>query len=165
MADIEINNVRTVQNVDYITGTLANGDLVKIKKSDLVELIKNSIPTFGYTTCYPDMKRWKRILNMNITGEKFLSFLYSGGSFTDAESCCFIVNIIKGSRSGVVSTRISGNASIGGVAFVYKFSDDNLKIWISGAYTAMGSALINLSSEQLHFEMLQEDPPSDAIAT
>lgn len=43
MADIEINNARTVQDVDYITGTLANGDLVKIKKSDLAELMRSGI--------------------------------------------------------------------------------------------------------------------------
>lgn len=44
MGDIAINNARTVQDIDFITGTLSNGDLVKLAKIDLMKLISSFYP-------------------------------------------------------------------------------------------------------------------------
>lgn len=161
--DVAMNTFPVVTDAAYIYAEAGDGSQVKIKKSDLANMIKALIPTFGYVTYYPDISRWKRILDMNLPGEYFLTFLYSGGSYTNAEACCFIVNIMKGADKQVTATRISGNSAIGQVFFRYKFSGDNLKIWINGTYTAAGGALINLSSINLLFQMVGENPPSDAI--
>lgn len=44
MADIKINEAKQVHDVDYITGVLANGDLVNLPKADLMQLISAKFP-------------------------------------------------------------------------------------------------------------------------
>ena len=161
--DVPMNTFPQVTGAEYIYAEAADGSQVKIKGSDLANVIKALIPTFGFVTYYPDFGRWRCILDMDLNGEHFLAFLYSGGSYTNAEACCFIVNIMKGANKEVTATRISGNSAIGQVFFCYKFSGNNLKIWINGTYSASGGALINLSSIHLPFKMIAENPPSDAI--
>lgn len=42
--DIHIDEARQVQDVDYITGTLSNGDLVRLAKADLMQMISSKFP-------------------------------------------------------------------------------------------------------------------------
>lgn len=161
--DIRMNKFQTATDADYFYAEDRDGNQVKIKKDVVSNLLKELIPTYGYTRFIPNQGRWQRILNMSSPGECFLSFLYTGGSYTNAEVCSFIVNIMWGAQKQLIANRISSNRGASPVSFRYKFAENNLKIWINGTYTAQGAALINLSSEQIPFEFEREDPPSDSV--
>lgn len=166
MAHLGQGDKITTVNSEKVVFTTDDGQQLTMNVRDLAKVIKPLIPTHGYFQCLPiSGNRWRRILKLDLTaiGEVYSSFLYTGGSYTNSESCCMIVNIMIGDANQIVATRISGNEYKGSVTFAYKFEGRILQIWMQGTYSASGSTLMNLSSLNLPFEQIVETPPDEAI--
>lgn len=164
--DIEMNAFTPATDGAYIYAEATNGSQVKIKKSDLASILKGYLGIIERITISGNAgSGWYRIMEFeNNSSAIFMLSLstYSNQPQSLMVGCASVFDNI------IIQSTVSQLAGKAGISNFhpdvrYKFVDNKLVFWSKGS-AAGGNNIYILRGKASAYPMVQETPPSDAIA-
>ena len=165
MADKKMNEFQQVADAEYMYAEAADGSQVKIKKSDLANILKDYLGIINQTVILGDVgSLWYRI--MEIENNSSAIFMLSLCTYINQPQLLIVgcVSIYDNNLIQVDFNKLVGTANEDFFTpnIKYKFENNKLVIWSKGsAYN--DSYIYMLSGKASTYPMIEEVPPSDAI--
>ena len=163
MADKRMNQFTPATDMEYVYAELADGSQVKIKKSDLANILKDYLGIINQTVILGDIgSRWYRKIENNSSAIFMLSLCtYINQPQLLIVGCVSIYdnNLIQVDFNKLVGT---ANEDFFTPNIKYKFENNKLVIWSKGS-SYNDSYIYMLSGKASTYPMIEEVPPSDAI--